>query len=251
MLRPMPPGFPDEAYLKFGLLAGGLFPSPISDEALNDRLEKGRQFNQAWLAVRHRYRACADSNDEYKALFDNPSAGWSAGLRDEEYEYKLERCLYLFFTSALSVLESLAFGLYFIGNALSAPHFKHVSDPRRITLTLVQGAFGKAFPQAPITSALQQLTKDEEFERLSNIRNVLAHRLVGGRTIRSRGVTHPNGTYEQERWETWHLAGSGLERRFDEGLTRRRLDGLNRLLSTLVPVCLEFVESTLPAGAAA
>jgi hypothetical protein len=251
MLRPMPIEFPEDTYLKYRQFAAGLLPKPLSDEDLRDPHERRRQFDQAWLAARYRYRACADSSIEYKLLFDSPPETWSAGRPDEEYEYKLERCLCLFFTSALSVLESLAFGLYFIGNAVSPAHFKYVSEPRKITLNQVRDAFGKAFPKASLSAALRQLTDDNEYDRLSNIRNVLAHKLVGARNIRSAGIAHPDGRYEEEKWEVWHLAGSDLERKLDNGLTQRRLDGLNGLLSELIPACLEFVESNQPAGAAA
>ena len=50
--------------------------------------------------------------------------------------------------------------------------------------------------------------------------------------------------------EVWRLAGTDLERGFDNELTQRHLDGLNGLLSTLVPACLEFAETKPLAKAA-
>jgi hypothetical protein len=45
----------------------------------------------AWLAVRYRYRICAECNDEFKALLANASQLWRAWTADEEQNYKLER----------------------------------------------------------------------------------------------------------------------------------------------------------------
>jgi len=59
-------------------------------------------------AVRYRYRLCTECSEEFKALLANPSETWQAGWGDEELMYKLERCIYVFFMSGLSVFESFA-----------------------------------------------------------------------------------------------------------------------------------------------
>ena len=139
------------------------------------------------------------------------------------------------------MLESLAFGLYFIGNALSSPHFPHVGKPKQITLGKVRDASAKAFPASALCGELRRLMKDEKFVRLTDIRNVLTHRLSGMRNIRSSGITYPDGRYEQTTAQVWYLAGADIERTFDRGMTERRLDGLNALISTLIPACAAFV----------
>ena len=107
----MPASFPETDFRAFGL-AAAFFPGVVSDEALFDPEEKRRHFDWSWLAVRYRYRSCAECNGEFKTLLDGASEMWKAGWGDEELLFKLERCIYVFFTSALSVFDSFVFCLY-------------------------------------------------------------------------------------------------------------------------------------------
>jgi hypothetical protein len=109
----MPPEFPDRKFRAFLCAADKLSPALISDAALFDLQEKRRHFEWSWQAVRYRYRSCAECRDEFKALLANTSEAWRAGWGDEELTYKLERCIYMFFMSGLSVFDSFAFCLYF------------------------------------------------------------------------------------------------------------------------------------------
>jgi hypothetical protein len=52
---------------------------------------------------------------------------WSAA--DGEQNYKLEKTLYQFFMSSLSVFESLGFCLYFVGHRVCPQHFRLVTTP--------------------------------------------------------------------------------------------------------------------------
>src|SRR5580700_12277100 len=108
----MPTEFPERQFQSFRIGANAFFPKPLSDE---DPLETWRHFMMAWLAVRYRYRSCAECNDEFKALLANASQVWRAWSADEEQNYKLERCIYVFFMSGLSAFESFGFCLYFVG----------------------------------------------------------------------------------------------------------------------------------------
>jgi hypothetical protein len=54
----MPSGFPDTEFRAFGLAGHAFLPKILSDEDLNDPLERLRQFDWAWQAVRYRYRLC-------------------------------------------------------------------------------------------------------------------------------------------------------------------------------------------------
>lgn len=237
----MPLGFPEEPFRNFGRLAGGFFPSSISDEALSDPLQRGVHFHQAWRAVEHRYRLCADCSDEFKAQIVGASALWREWSMDEEVNYAVERCIYVFFVSGLSVFESFGFGLYFLGHCLKPDEFPHVSKPRRISLAATSKAFKVAFPRAAITHHLEELLSSPEFTTIDGIRNILAHRLSGKRNIRSWGTTHPDGTHTHTREEAWHLPGLDNEVVFDDGLIQRHMDEITRLLAVLVLAALEFV----------
>jgi hypothetical protein len=159
----MPPSFPETDFRAFGIAATAFFPWVASDEALSDRQEKRRHFDWAGQAVRYRYLSCAECNDEFKSLFRGASEMLKAGWVDEELTYKLDRCIYVFFTSALSVFDSFAFGLYFYGNALKPGSFPKVGNPRAITRNATAKAFTAAFPQASITRLLAGLSKDSRF----------------------------------------------------------------------------------------
>src|SRR5581483_8116037 len=104
-----------------------------SEENLFDPLERRRQFDWSWQAVRYRYRSSIECSEEFKALLANPSQSWQNGWGDEELLYKLERCIYVFFMGALSVFDSFAFSLYFYGNALQPGAFSKITNPRSIT----------------------------------------------------------------------------------------------------------------------
>src|ERR1039458_4314066 len=143
----MPPAFPETEFRAFGLAATKFFPALMSDEALFDPQEKKRHFDWSWQAVRYRYRSCSECQDEFKALLDNPSGeAWRAGFTDEEVTYRLERCIYMFFMSGLSIFDSFAFCLYFLGHAVRPDDFKDIANPRNIFRKATVKAFGTAFP---------------------------------------------------------------------------------------------------------
>ena len=117
----MPSSFPEVDFRAFGIVAAQFFPDLLSDEVLYDPLERQRHFDWSWQAVRCRYRSCAECSEEFKVLLDNASQAFVSGMGDEELTYKLERCIYVFFIGGLSVFDSFALCLYFLGNAISFP----------------------------------------------------------------------------------------------------------------------------------
>jgi hypothetical protein len=230
----MPTAFPERQFQAFKRGANAFFPTPTIDE---DPLETCRHFMMAWLAVRYRYRICAECNDEFKALLANASQLWRAWSADEEQNYELERCIYLFFMSGLSVFESFGFCLYFVGNALRPADFPHVGKPKSITLAATAKAFAAAFPQAKITGLLAGLQGDAGFTTIDDIRNILAHRLSGRRSIQ-----YPDGMYTHTREETWYLPGAAGKLMFGEEFLQRHLDDIIRLLTALASAAREFVK---------
>jgi hypothetical protein len=119
--------------------ASDFFLPLISEENLFDPQEKRRYFDWSWQAVRYRYRSCAECQDEFRALLTNASDLWHAWSADEEQNYKLERCIYVFFMSGLSVFDSFSVCLYFLGNAMQPGDFPAVGNPRNITRTASGG----------------------------------------------------------------------------------------------------------------
>src|ERR1017187_8581861 len=156
----MPPSFPMDEFRKFGIATVPFFPKILSNEDLADPLKRRAHCSAAWQAVRYRYRLCSECSDEFKTLLANPSAMWTAGWGDEELSYKLERCIYTFFMGGLSVFDSFAYCLYFLGQAIDPTAFPDVAKPRNINRNATARAFKTAFPKATITDVLLGLSGD-------------------------------------------------------------------------------------------
>lgn len=205
----MPSTFPEIDFRAFGIAATKFFPALLSDEVLYDPQEKRRHFDWSWQAVRYRYRSCAECSEEFKTLLDNASQAWNSMLGDEELTYKLERCIYVFFMSALSVFDSFALSLYFLGNAIQPTAFPDVAQPRKITRSSTHKAMSTAFPQDTVTGLVGSLSQDARFANIDAVRNLLAHRLSGRRSVRSATTRNKDGTFTTDlHEETWHIPGA-------------------------------------------
>jgi hypothetical protein len=75
----MPRDFPANDFRAFGLAARNFFPKILSDEALNDPLERLRHFTWAWQAVRYRYRLSFECSEEFRSLIVNARESWRKG----------------------------------------------------------------------------------------------------------------------------------------------------------------------------
>jgi hypothetical protein len=243
----MPPAFPNAEFRAFEQAATKFFPPLLSDEALFDPQEKRRHFEWAWQAVRYRYRSCTECQDEFRALLAAASEEWRAGWPDEELSYKLERCIYVFFTSALSVFDSFAFCLYFLGHALQPGAFLDAATPRKITRSATAKAYTAAFPQATIARLLAELADDAGFAAIDAVRNVVGHRLAGRRSVASSGTVHDDGTLTEDwRTDSWALPGAATGLDFSEDMLQRHLDEMTGLLAPLASAAREFAQNHQP-----
>jgi hypothetical protein len=242
MFIEMPATFPTDKFQEFGLLSAKFFPEFLSNEYLADPLQRRQHSDSAWRAVAYRYRGCSESNEEFKGLFLQASELSREWGSDEEQNYKVGRCVYQFFMSSLSVFESLAYSLYFLGSVQQPADFPHVSNPKKITLEGTSRAFTAAFPQALLTARLAALSQDQDYKQISTIRNILTHRLAGGRSIRVEGIRHSDGTSTYTREETWHALGTSDQLIFDEELIQRPLNRITQLLTTLLEAAIEHVK---------
>jgi hypothetical protein len=246
----MPSTFPDTEFRAFGIAAGRFFPDLLSDEVLYDPLEKRRHFDWSWQAVRYRYRSCAECSEEFKALLGNASRGFVSGMGDEELTYNLEGRIYLFFMGALSVFDSFALSLYFLCNAIRPAAFPYVGHPCKITRATTHRAMSAAFPHDAITALLGSLRQDARFASIDAVRNLLAHRISGRRSVRSASTRHKDGTCTTDfHEETWHIPGAPSKLVFDKDLLQRHLDDITALLSQLVVAARAFAEAHQPAKA--
>jgi hypothetical protein len=236
----MPSTFPAE-FREFGLATRPFFPKCLSVEDQNDPLRRRLHFDWSWQAVRYRYRLCAECNEKFKSL-------WKVEWENQELTYKLERCIYMFFMGGLSVFDSFAFCLYFLGHAIQPGTFPEVANPRNITRKTTSRAFNSAFPQAAIAGLLAGLPKG--LSTIYEVRNLLAHRISGRLSIRSASTRHADGTSTTD-WheETWDIPGASERLTFNEELLQRHLDNITRLLTTLATAGREFAENNQPVEA--
>jgi hypothetical protein len=240
---PISSAFPEDDFRTFAIAASTHFPAPFSDADLSDRTARW-QFDRSCQAVRFLtvYRLCTECCGEYKALRARPSELWAIGWADEELNYKLERCIYVFCMSGLSVLENFVFCLYFYGNAIHPDLFAYFNEPRKINIATTSEAFAATFPAATITQQLVRLRKEPAYIDLDTLRNILAHRLAGRRSVKILGTTHADGSRTELREENWHVPGLGRSLSFDDDLLQRHLVDIRALLTTLISVSRQFAE---------
>jgi|ERR1017187_9647591 hypothetical protein len=255
----MPPSFPMDEFRKFGIATVPFFPKILSNEDLADPLKRRAHCDASWQAVRYRYRLCSECNDEFKTLLANPSAMWTAGWGDEELSYKLERCIYTFFMGGLSVFDSFAYCLYFVGQsiqpagfpaiAVTAAGVADVAKLRQINRKATADAFAAAFPHVTITTLLAGLSRSNpKFSAIDELRNIVGHRLSGRHSSRSSHTMNADGTLTTDfHEETWFIPGAAGNLAFDAEMLQRVLVDVAGLVKTLTAAALEFAEGHTPA----
>ncbi len=240
----MPTAFPRDEFRAFLNAASRFFPQVLSDEYMLDTLERTPHFQWSWQAVRFRYRTCAETADEFQALVSGASEEWLMGVgQDEELLYRLERCIYIFFMNALSVFESFAFALYFLGAALRPDEFPGYTNPKQITMKATLNAYKKAFPQAPLYHRLTGLCSSREFGKIDELRNVLAHRLSGRRSVQENSrLAYRDKPAEHSRKEWWYMPGTQEYLTFSADMLHADLKDITAELCMLVTAAREFAE---------
>jgi hypothetical protein len=240
----MPAPFPTEEFRAFGLATGPFFPKISSAEDSNDTLRRRLNFDWAWQAVRYRYRGASEANEEFQTLLAEPPELWAAGWGDEEFAYKLERCIYTFFVSGLSVFDSFAYGLYFLGHSVAPASFPDVGKPRKITRATAAAAFNGAFPAEQITAVLTALSNDIRFKTTDAVRNVLAHRLSGRHGSYTSLTRKGDGSFTTDfHEETWDIPDIANKLIFDKEMLQRQLDDITAVLTPLITAAREFAEA--------
>src|SRR4029077_15361279 len=107
----------------------------------------------------------------------------------------------------------------------------------KITLQTTAKAFTVAFPTAAITTGLTDLLPKSEFRRIDEIRNLLAHRVSGRRSIRGGS----DGTAQWHE-ETWHIPGATVPLQFDKEMLHGVLDEITHMLKELIAPARQLAE---------
>jgi hypothetical protein len=150
----MPPAFPSTEFRAFLQAASQFFPAPLSDKVLDDPQEK-RKRSGTLIGRGTRYATATAVAPSVKANSGRCSPmrvkhGGPDGV-NEEFTYKLERCIYLFFMGALSVSDSFAFCRYFLGHAIQPGAFPQRGQKRQAAAPFTApGTFAAASRKAEI-----------------------------------------------------------------------------------------------------
>lgn len=104
-------------------------------------------------------------------------------------------------------------------------------------------AFASAFPKTAISDRLARLRKDHEFCELDSVRNILAHRISGMRSVRGRSVIELDGAITRSVEDVYHLHGAS-ELEYDEHMIERHLNSITAALTAMTTDALDFVRTT-------
>jgi hypothetical protein len=164
----------------------------MSHEAIHSHLKdirernpvSGSQWAGAWNAVVYRFMSCAEHDEQ----FTSSVAKSGASPRQPE-RYIQDRELFEFFVSGLASFEAFHYALFAIGSIVSPAHFPFASggDFKRVTTAIVLKTYRTAFPMESLTSSLHRWQSDKVIIQWNEIRNILVHRALPGRTFFAGG----------------------------------------------------------------
>jgi hypothetical protein len=90
---------------------------------------------------------------------------------------------------------------------------------------------------------LSELTQKPEYKDIDRLRNILAHRLAGRRSVQHVGRTHTDGTYTYTHEVFWHVPDLVKSWSLTEGLLQHHLNSLTALVSVLASAARQFAET--------
>jgi hypothetical protein len=167
------------------------------------------QWAGAWNAVAYRYLSCFEHDQHFTGSVKK--FGCSPG---QPHRYFQERELFGFFTTGLSGIEALHFGLFAIASYVKPNEFLLSTDDelRAITPASTTRQFEKCFAAETVTSVLREIQQMSQYEEWNLIRNILIHRTHPGRAaylggpndgliLWVRGITLDDQTTSSRR--TW------------------------------------------------
>jgi hypothetical protein len=83
-----------------------------------------------------------------------------------------------------------------------------LQNPKKITVEETAKAFAIAFPHASLTAHLAALLQDADYKQIGVLRNILANRLTGRRSITVDGVIRSDGSSAYIREDKWYVLGA-------------------------------------------
>lgn len=168
-----------------------------------------QEFCLAWVALLYRYKTADLDSDDFRSLWLTHGGGAA-----EPFLYQQERAFQSFHINALSSIETGCFALYILASKFNDSLFGTIPTRtlRDVSINNCKTRLQQTRNPAPLASFFLKLTSDAQFQELSLIRNVSAHRAVIMRVI-TVGAAHTNQT-------ELDLAGTRLP--LDENFTETR-----------------------------
>lgn len=131
--------------------------------------EKWGHWVRACAALHYRFLACAEADDVFRSSLSAVGPGPPQPERARQ-----EIALFTFFSSGLSALECLGYGLYFVAAIVDPAAFTR--PPDKIWFHDVANAYQERFESDSIAGELARVNGSTELESWRRARNVLVHR---------------------------------------------------------------------------
>ncbi|MDP9311948.1 MAG: hypothetical protein M3R24_13870 [Chloroflexota bacterium] len=193
-------------------------------------------FLDAWMAVGYRFCTCAEHDVAFRASM------LRAGNNPPRLEHYIqERELYGFFATGLTAIESFYYSCYILGAILDDKSFS-LGNPRSITVPATTDKFLKHYPHDLLPATLDEVRKSTEYKEWSDIRNVLAHRIL---PARQHTVAFHLLQQSSSHDVSWMQGGIPL----DLNTTAFRRVWLAKVISELVQAADEFTRAHFPSRA--
>lgn len=200
-----------------------------------------------WNAIAYRFKSCADDDARFTESIQRDGDGPGQPAR-----YFQEKSLFDFFMAGLASIDSFSHALYAVGSILDPAAFPITTskDLRKVSPEWTLKLFAKHehIASDAITTALEGILKDSDYEEMDDFRNVLAHRIAPRRQFRlsAGSVSATDGA----SWQPVATKGGMRSLRLDVTTTSSKRNWLAGALATVVGETERFIEqnsSRLPA----
>ena len=192
------------------------------------------EWTTAASGIIHRLKAC---DEDCSSIVGSLHVGKFAPPADERY--RQERDLFRFFFQAVSCMECVSYGMFFLGSWVLPAAFEPQIERNRVTPSEVVSRYRSHYPSESLTGELAEALNGSEFREMTAIRNVLSHRGSPGRSLIAGD---DSGTGE------WNLRVSDEQSTVfldPDGLLRRR-EWIAVSVNTILGAALPFVQKHLP-----
>jgi hypothetical protein len=217
-------------------------PPSLRTQDTEQALDPYVHFARAWTALAHRYLSCTAHGLSFSKSI---VAGEKPSARER---HRQGHDLFGFFVTGLSAIESLCYGLFFIGRAVSPNTFPLPAHGLRdINVSYTAGKFNarkfkRAFKNDSIGDKLDTMTRSTNFRDWTTIRNVLAHRVTPLQVL-----LHPFGGGPSRGYTVWQVHDVRDPISLDEQFTITQRQWLTNTINDILDAADSFTAATCDA----